>query len=640
MKYIKLYLLLLISVVINTSCGRKIHEHVTSANQENIGMLSDSINILDSLVNAIKISNNRMAHYYANRAIGLAIALNSQEALARALLLTGVAYKNFSDDSSFIYYSRAYNIANKYNLEKIKPKIYYNLAMIYYSASDSKKSMLYLDSSINVAQKVKDWVWMSNSYNALGNLKSDLLDSSDARSFFDSSFRIAERHSLQKQLGIAMASLSRFEKDQDEAGRMQKQAIATLQKHPGNEEETALILINLGTQNSNADSSIKYYQTAIKLAKLANSTGVEIASYNNLAYSFMDKSDLVSADKCLILNAIPLALKNENQDWLSTLYDSYSEVLFAEHKTGQALIYERKALNSRMKADKKQAAGQVRLLASLLNVKNRELVIQEKERELQQKENKIHLMNFWFSVAFIVLLLIVFLIVWKLQRNKIRFHKELLESAKRLITFEETIKGRVSMELHDLIGPFHAAMLEYFEEAQINNKSIEQGLKNKLITMTTSLRQISHRMQYRLVEQFTISELVRDWCKALNKTSSIPINYYISKEDFSLSKEETLHIYRIVQELLTNGIKYVTFGEINLSLSEERSRLFILYKDTGPGFDTQKIKQGLGIQNIFERAKIIHGTAVLNSSPGKGTRWNITIPITHTGKVSSSKTNT
>lgn len=75
-------------------------------------MLSDSINIIDSLVNVIKTSDNRRAHMFANRALTMALTINSQEALARAFLLKGVVYKNFADDSSLSCYLRAYNIVN------------------------------------------------------------------------------------------------------------------------------------------------------------------------------------------------------------------------------------------------------------------------------------------------------------------------------------------------------------------------------------------------------------------------------------------------------------------------------------------------------------------------------------------------
>ena len=152
-------------------------------------------------------------------------------------------------------------------------------------------------------------------------------------------------------------------------------------------------------------------------------------------------------------------------------------------------------------------------------------------------------------------------------------------------------------------------------------------MKSKVSVMAKNIREISHRMNNDFIGQMTIQELVNGLCDNLKEASNVPMHCVIGSGEFNLSKEETIHIYRIIQELLTNAVKYVSSGEINLSLTMEEGMVFILYQDSGPGFyvNSPGIKR-LGILNIFERAKIIHGKAVLNSSPGSGTKWNISIP--------------
>jgi signal transduction histidine kinase len=628
MKNFTSFLLVIILTGMIFSCTRKSSGPGLSINTDNKAILSDSLNILDSLVNTFKASDHPLAIIYSKRALSLALTINTEESFAKAFLLIGVAHRNFNNDSSFIYFIKALNIADKSDLEEIKPKIYYNLAMVYYSASDTKSAILYLDSSITISEKIRNYVWLSNAYNVMGNLKYDLLDTLDAKSFFDSSYNIAKRHSLHRQMGIAMASLSRFERDPALSSAMRKKAIESLSKQHGNEEEIALILINLGSQSSIADTSIKYYQSAIRIAKSANSAEVEIGAYNNLAYSFMDKRDYFRAESCLVDYAIPLAERNKNYDWLSSLYDSYCDVLMAQNKTEKALLYEQKALKTRKVADKKQATAQMRLLSELLNVKKRELKIQTNEKELQQKENNIQHLHYWFSISFTVFLILLFYILWKQQKNKIKYQNELIISAKRLIESEENMKGNVSMELHDLTTPFYFTMLQQIEEAQIADANIENELKNKLSTMHERIRQISHRMNNSFLQQLTLAEQVKGLCEDLKSISGVPIHCNIRQEDFHLLPEEIIHIYRIIQELLTNGIKYVTFGEIAFSLSEQGGYFFVIYEDTGPGFDMDMEKnKGLGVTNIIERAKIIGGKAVLKTAPGKGTKWNISIPL-------------
>ena len=64
------------------------------------------------------------------------------------------------------------------------------------------------------------------------------------------------------------------------------------------------------------------------------------------------------------------------------------------------------------------------------------------------------------------------------------------------------------------------------------------------------------------------------------------------------------------------------------------------YSDNGKGFDTKEIKNlGMGIMNIFERAKLLGGKAKLTSSPGNGTKWEILIPLKIRRKSSLNKVN-
>ena len=95
-----------------------------------------------------------------------------------------------------------------------------------------------------------------------------------------------------------------------------------------------------------------------------------------------------------------------------------------------------------------------------------------------------------------------------------------------------------------------------------------------------------------------------------------------------LNEEVVLHAYRIVQELLTNAGKYARDSYVSLSFQKSDSELVINYFDNGPGFDSGLIeKKGMGLMNIFERAKLMSGSAEVTSSPGDGTSWVIKFPL-------------
>jgi signal transduction histidine kinase len=630
MKYFALLSMIAFFILILPSCEKKNSKSKSENKPFNHIILTDSLKTLDSLVNANKISDGQSAKKFASQSLSLALRSNSEDALAQAFLIMGIAYSNNNSDSSFIYFSKALKIAQNINIDRIKTKAIYNLAMIYLYASDQKTALIFLDSAISVSRRVKDFVMLSNAFNTIGNLKLDIMDTLDSKAMYDSAFQIATMYNIPKQMGIAVASLSRFEKGFVDSEKMRKKAVEILQVQPGNEEEIATILNNIGMRNPNPDTAIWYYESAIKIAKKGNCMEVEIAAYNNLAYSLIDKKEIQKAEDCLSKFAIPLAERLDNYNLLSNLYDSYCDVMISAGKTNLALSYERKSLNMRIKADQRQASNQVRLLAALLNVKNKELRIQNNEKELKEKEYKIRLIFFLLSLSLLLLIITVVLYNLKMQKNKLKFHKSLFTSAKKLIDIEENMKGRVAMELHDLTTPFYTVMLQQIEKAQISDTRIVRKLKDRLSTMTESIREISHRMDNNFIGQLSINELIHGLCNDLQPATSVPIRCSIHRMSLELTSEQTIHIYRIIQELLTNAIKYVKKGEIRLSVSEEAGMFIVLYKDTGMGFEDNTFKgKGLGITNIFERARILNGKAVLTTFPEQGTNWNIAIPINH-----------
>jgi signal transduction histidine kinase len=53
--------------------------------------------------------------------------------------------------------------------------------------------------------------------------------------------------------------------------------------------------------------------------------------------------------------------------------------------------------------------------------------------------------------------------------------------------------------------------------------------------------------------------------------------------------------------------------------------------DNGVGFDPGKVKKGIGLMNMQRRTELFLGTFSINTSPGKGCRLFIELPILANG---------
>lgn len=587
--------------------------------------LLDSLHRIDSLVNIYKYTNSARAIQIARRGQQLPNVHNFPSSSIKANLITGIAYLNKQNDSSFYYFSKAQNLADEYKIDSLKAAILYNLSKIYVSALDYKMGIILLDSVIKLAYMGNDYPLISNAFNDLGILKDDSHDSASARIMYDSAYRIALRHSLTKQMGVAIGNLAKLEKDNSRSLRLQKNAVELLKKFAGTETAISLLYINIGNRFEEADSSMKYYQSAISILDPETSSEVALMAYNNLAYSYIDKKEFGKAEHCLTLEAIPLAERWMNLDWLATLNDTYSDVLIAEGNLHESALAEKKAYKLRGQAYDFKVTGQLRLLSVLLDVKNKEISLKSKDQELQKKSNRIRLLLFTF-ILFAVFT--GFTVFWVIQRNKLSAERQRFSSANKIIELEESLKGRLAMELHDMTSPLYTSLLRQIEEVAIPNKTVKDELHSSLTMLADRIRKISHEMAGGFYEDLTFNELIQGLCEEMQYRTDAQILLYLDKNNKSFSPERSQQTLRIVQELMTNAVKYVKIGKINIKIKVESGNLKIIYFDDGTGFDVkEKNKTGLGLTNIFERTKLLGGTANLESGPAIGTHWKIEIPM-------------
>lgn len=90
---------------------------------------------------------------------------------------------------------------------------------------------------------------------------------------------------------------------------------------------------------------------------------------------------------------------------------------------------------------------------------------------------------------------------------------------------------------------------------------------------------------------------------------------------------ESLNLYRVIQECLTNILKHAQATEINVNFSRLRSNLYLFQiSDNGQGFNVYEVQAGLGLSSIQERLKMLGGKLQIVSEEGKGTTLMMEVP--------------
>jgi signal transduction histidine kinase len=79
------------------------------------------------------------------------------------------------------------------------------------------------------------------------------------------------------------------------------------------------------------------------------------------------------------------------------------------------------------------------------------------------------------------------------------------------------------------------------------------------------------------------------------------------------------HLYRIAQEAITNAVKHARPKQIGVDLVAAGERLVLAVEDDGVGIPDLLPAEGLGLQTMRHRARMIGATLSIDREPGGGT---------------------
>jgi signal transduction histidine kinase len=121
----------------------------------------------------------------------------------------------------------------------------------------------------------------------------------------------------------------------------------------------------------------------------------------------------------------------------------------------------------------------------------------------------------------------------------------------------------------------------------------------------------------------------------LQKQSGLVVNFTQNIVDEHFLPETNITAFRIVQEALTNVIRYSGATEAAVTVWVQSNLLSIIIEDKGRGFTLSALSQGTstGLSAMRERAKMLEGTFKVDSAPGMGTRITVQIPVQHDTQV-------
>ena len=113
--------------------------------------------------------------------------------------------------------------------------------------------------------------------------------------------------------------------------------------------------------------------------------------------------------------------------------------------------------------------------------------------------------------------------------------------------------------------------------------------------------------------------------------AKVPVDIALDmEEDLPLNKGVENHLFRIVQEAISNTLRHAKATKMDIVLQRRGDTVRLGIRDNGIGFDTLtqiKKQASYGMTNMEERVNELGGSLNIASAPGKGTRIEIRVPL-------------
>jgi|GEM_PF-628675 len=230
----------------------------------------------------------------------------------------------------------------------------------------------------------------------------------------------------------------------------------------------------------------------------------------------------------------------------------------------------------------------------------------------------------------------------RLPKHLQGIHQDLQHSSQKvhdlnnkILHLQEEERRRLSAELHDELGQhltairFEAELIKTAKNLQDTQFSAEAIAKIGR-DMKDIVRSMLERLRPPEFDLFglrgAIAEMISSWQLRHPQANIV----FQCKADFTdVDDARQLSIYRIVQEGLTNISRHAGLSviDVSISLDSSDSLIKIMVNDNGQGCDLTKQVKGFGLKGMQERVDGLLGKMTLNSSPSKGMKIIVEVPI-------------
>lgn len=537
----------------------------------------------------------------------------------RSLFNIGVCYSCLEDYSSaiarFLQAKDYYNRLNKMDRVGMCDN---ELSILYRNTKQYKNAILYGKQAVELYRK----------YRAPGKLAIPL-----------------------QNLSVAYQSMQQPE----QATPLLKEALSISRKYHNEYDElnTLINLVDLMVHQNKKEDLRPYIDRILFLGRAMKVDEAICDGLLDLSRYYMRRNKLTEARKYAD-SALHIAQQTGTSEMKRESFLALSHIAYAAHQYDTALKHEEQ-INLAQEAITTAGINhsviefQTKYETAKKEVRIKQLQTQQALQKVSIQRKRISLI---IALGIIALLLVTGLFYYRNHQRKQKLsltQQQLqqqkivtLEKEKQLMATQAVLQGqeeersRLAKDLHDGLGGILSSTkysLNNMKENLVISSENADAFERTMAMLDQSiseLRRVAHNMMPESLINQSLGEALKDFCHQITINSAVRIEYQdFGMETTQLSNTIKVTVYRVVQELINNIMRHAQASSALIQLIVKGNTLNLTVEDNGNGFDTNQLKNavGIGYRNIQNRINFLKGSIDVRSKEDEGTSIYLQIPI-------------
>jgi signal transduction histidine kinase/ligand-binding sensor domain-containing protein len=211
--------------------------------------------------------------------------------------------------------------------------------------------------------------------------------------------------------------------------------------------------------------------------------------------------------------------------------------------------------------------------------------------------------------------------------------------SQRLIDAQERERRRVSSEMHDSLGQ-HVALIKRTARSGLaiaaDGPAAEAAFDEIAAlaeAVNAEMTEIAYAVRPHQLDTIGLSRTIETMVTKVGRACDLQLEADVMLIDDRFPEASHIHIFRIVQEAVSNIVKHSQATSGRVAISRNGRSVEITVQDNGIGFGPDEIESarsashGAGLVGIRERARILGGRVEIRSRVPRGTTITVTLPL-------------